>query len=243
MRTSAFFSILALAFLAAPQADATLQIAVQIGPDLFTCAEGQACDTSAVTGVLATSATTIDGILFSSATASAESGPLDFLNASSLLLTNTLKTPITITIAVGATGFTAPVAEFATAASGVWQGPGGLSAATFQWFVDPANAQGAATATDTPGALIDSDLSTSLPITLAFAHNGFKSDALSAPYSMTEQLSLVLAPGESLVNRGQTIVGAAIPEPSTWAMLVVGFIGLAWGSFTRRRVRSLQSAL
>jgi PEP-CTERM motif len=152
-----------------------------------------------------------------------------------LLLTNTLSTPVTITITVGATNFTAPVVDFATASSGVWQGPGGISAATFKWFVDPANAQGADNATDTPGVLVDSALSTSLPVTLAFAHNNLVSESLSAPYSMTEQLSLVLAPGESLVNRGQSIVGAPIPEPSTWAMLIIGFVGMAWGALTRKR--------
>jgi hypothetical protein len=39
---------------------------------------------------------------------------------------------------------------------------------------------------------------------------------------------------------GVSGVGAsATPEPSTWAMLIVGFGFMAWGASTRRRVRAL----
>ena len=174
--------------------------------------------------------------MFSSSSASSASGILNFLNASNLLITNTNLTAVDVTITVSNTGFTQPVANFSDASSGVWQGSG-AGTATFKWFVDPTNAQGADTAFDVPGTLVDTDASSSGPTpVLSFAHNnpliGF---AVGTPFSMTEQVTLHLGPGESLVNRGQTIVGSAIPEPSTWAMLGLGFIALAAMGVKRSR--------
>jgi hypothetical protein len=59
MRQLAYAAVFGAALGAQPAA-ATLQAAVQIGPDLLTCAEGQACDTSTVSGVLATNAAVLD---------------------------------------------------------------------------------------------------------------------------------------------------------------------------------------
>ena len=39
-----------------------------------------------------------------------------------------------------------------------------------------------------------------------------------------------------------TATATGCRKPSTWAMLVVGFIGLSWGALTRRRVRELHTA-
>lgn len=33
------------------------------------------------------------------------------------------------------------------------------------------------------------------------------------------------------------LTGSAVPEPSTWAMLIIGFAFMAWGASTRRRAR------
>ncbi len=225
-------------------AHATLQIAADINGASFFCSNGMACDQNTNPNVIITNNATLDGILFSSSSASSASGSLNFLNASNLLITNTNPTAVDVTITVSNTGFTAPVKDFNDASSGVWQGPSGVSTATFKWFIDPANAQGADTAFDTPGALVDSTTSTSLGPVLSFSRNNASIvDALDAPFSMTEQVTLHLAAGESLVNRGQTIVGAAVvPEPSTWAMMLIGFVGLGWGAFTRKRVRNLLPA-
>jgi PEP-CTERM motif len=226
-----------LAAVGASPAHATLQIAASIGPDAFFCADGQACDTSGTSNLIITGNTVLDGILFSSSSASSASGAVNFLNASNLLITNTNDAPVNITITVSSTDYTAPSKAFTDANSGVWQG-GALSTATFKWFIDPANAQGADNAGDTPGVLVDTALSTSTGPVLAFSRNNTVSDTLDDPFSMTEQITLHLGAGESLVNRGQTIIGSAVvPEPSTWAMMLVGFIGLAWGAVTRKRLR------
>jgi hypothetical protein len=208
-------------------ASATLQIAANIGPDTFFCADGQACDSSGTSNLIITDNTILDGILFSSSSASSASGATDFLNASNLLITNTNAVPVDITITVSNTNFTAPVSVFASADSGVWQGSA-LSTASMKWFIDSANAQGADNAFDTPGVLVDTDFATSAGPVFAFSRNNpLIASAQSSPFSMTEQLTLHLGAGESIVNRGQTIIGSAIPEPSTWAMLGLGTLFLA----------------
>jgi hypothetical protein len=55
--------------------------------------------------------------------------------------------------------------------------------------------------------------------------------------SVTEQFSLSLPAGGSLLSRGQTII-LGVPEPSTWAMMVLGFAGLGLLAHMRRRKTS-----
>ena len=227
-----------LGALGATKADAALQIAADINGASFFCTDGLGCDTSPVGNVIITSNATLDGILFSSSSTSSGSGALNFLNASNLLITNTNPVPVDVTITVSNTNFTAPTKLFADASSGVWQGKGG-STATFKWFIDPNNAQGADNAFDTPGTLLDTDSSSSgsVPV-FSFAHNNpLLQDEMSFPFSMTEQVTLHLAAGESIVNRGQSIVGSPIPEPSTWVMMGLGFAGLAFAGFRKRGER------
>jgi hypothetical protein len=52
---------------------------------------------------------------------------------------------------------------------------------------------------------------------------------------MKEQAVLTLTPFAQLSNRGRTEVKtAAVPEPSTWAMMLPGFVGLATPGSARR---------
>jgi len=128
---------------------------------------------------------------------------------------------------VGDTDYAATFIKAVASTAGTWQGPGGSSVSA-SWFIDPANAQGANTAFDTPGTLLDTFSNAATAQTSAFSHNspGTIFD-LTAPFSMTEQATIVLVPGENLVNRGQALVGVAVPEPSTWAMMLAGFAALA----------------
>jgi hypothetical protein len=216
-------------------AHATLQIAASIGGDEFFCADNTACDANPAVGVINTNPVTLDGINFSSTSAASASGSLDFLNVSNLLITNTTNAAVNIVITAGQTNF-APVSKFSDANSGVWQGSS-ASTALLNWFIDPANVQGANNSTDTPGALVDTTSSTAAFPVLGFSRtNGLINDPLTDPFSMTEQATIVLGAGESLVNRGQSIIGAqaAIPESSTWVMMGLGFAGLGFAGWKRR---------
>jgi len=35
---------------------------------------------------------------------------------------------------------------------------------------------------------------------------------------------------------GFTLIGSAVPEPSTWAMLLLGFAGLGYAAYRRRPI-------
>jgi hypothetical protein len=161
------------------------------------------------------------------------------LNTSSLSIINLTSVTKTVTVAVSDTDFTGPVASFETAGSGVWQNANG-STITLKWYDDPANGQGADDPTDTPGNLIDSFTDTSTAIVDSFSHDGSGAVTDSGPFSMTEEAVFTLTPFAQLVNRGQSEVKiGVVPEPSTWAMMLIGFVGLGYAGF--RRARSTRS--
>jgi hypothetical protein len=57
---------------------------------------------------------------------------------------------------------------------------------------------------------------------------------------MTEEAVFTLTPFGQLVNRGQSEVKiGVVPEPSTWAMMLIGFVGLGYAGF--RKARSTRS--
>ena len=103
------------------------------------------------------------------------------------------------------------------------------------WFDDPNNEQGADNVTDTPGNLIDSFTDMSTEIVDSFAHDGNGVISDSGPFSMTEEAVFTLTPFGQLINRGQTEVKSAVPEPSTWAMMLLGFAGLGYAGFRKGR--------
>lgn len=137
---------------------------------------------------------------------------------------------------VSDTDFTGPVFAFQTAGSGVWQNAIG-STITMRWWDDPANRQGADNPTDTPGNLIDSFTHAATTIVDSFSHDGSGPIGDKGPFSMTEESVFTLTPFGQLVNRGQTEVKLAVPEPSTWAMMALGFAGLGYAGFRKSRAK------
>jgi PEP-CTERM motif-containing protein len=62
----------------------------------------------------------------------------------------------------------------------------------------------------------------------------------SSLYSLSDQGTLVLVSGGT-VSGGQSTtfspISPAVPEPSTWAMMALGFVGLGFVGYRRARLR------
>jgi hypothetical protein len=227
---------------ASAPAHATLQIITDISGTMAGCVDQAACDLNPAVGIIQVANTSINGVqingsIQTSTGTPANAGP-DILNTSSLSIINTTNTTKTVTVVVSDTDFIGPVASFETAGSGTWQNAIG-SSITLNWFDDPNNGQGADLPNDTPGNLIHTFTNTATTIVDAFSNNfaGVVSD--SGPFSMTEQAIFTLTPFGQLINRGQTEIKSAVPEPSTWARMLLGFAGLGYAGF--RKARSAKS--
>ena len=239
MKTIALATTLALAIGSTP-AHAVLQLAVQAGATSFFCADNTACDTNPALGVLSIGDQTIGGVTVNGSIQTSVKGHVNILNTSSLSIINSTGAAITTAAAISDTDFAAPITGVAFAGAGTWQEAVG-STASLEWFLDPANVQGAATAFDTPGTLIGAFVDTPLLPADSFSTFGSTPFFATGPFSMTEATSGVLSAGAELINRGQTEI-ATIPEPSTWAMLVMGGLAMAWAG-VRRRGKSARFAL
>src|ERR1700722_1561871 len=231
-----------MGFVSAP-ANATLQIITDVGGTIAGCVDQASCDLNPAVGIIQVANTIINGVQINGSIQTSTGTPanpgVDTLNTSSLSIINLTSVTKTVTVAVSDTDFTGPVASFETAGSGVWQNANG-STITLKWFDDPANGQGADDPTDTPGNLIDSFTDTSTAIVDSFSHDGSGAVTDSGPFSMTEEAVFTLTPFGQLVNRGQSEVKIGlVPEPSTWAMMLIGFVGLGYAGF--RKARSTRS--
>ncbi len=156
---------------------------------------------------------------------------IDSLNVASLALINATASTVTVNLVVSDIDFAPPVSAFQLAGSGTFQATIG-STATFNWFADPTNTQGADATGNTPGTLLDSFSTTATGFVQSFSTNLGGPFTASAPFSMTEQVIYTLKPGGELLNRGLGMV-MTVPEPSTWAMMALGFAALGYAAFRR----------
>jgi hypothetical protein len=224
-------------------AHATLQIAIDVSGKLFSCVDNGACDLNPAVGTIELPNLTLKGVLVEGSIQTSSGTPanpasLDVLNTSSLSIINQTGAKRTVTAAVSDTDFRGAANSFQTAGSGTWQSSAGHPGAvvgsdiTLDWYDDPTNTQGASTATDTPGILIDTFSATASGDADAIAHNGLGPVIDLGLLSMTQQVIIHLKGHGELLNRGQTeiktpvITVAPVSEPVSLTLLGLGLTGL-----------------
>jgi PEP-CTERM motif len=226
-------SSLALA-LAAP-AHATLQIAFTDGTNVVTCADGQACDLAGPANNIIVLNETVGAFHIIGTVAASSSAPGDDnLQFSTSLIQNSGATLGHLTAIVGDTNFIGPVNDVRESASLTFNNATGSGASTLRFFADPANGQPAGVGLNVPGVQLFSTSGTPSSNPDSFAGTANSLFNASGLFSMTETANLALGPSSSITGFNESMQSSAIPEPSTWAMLIAGFTGLAFLGYRRR---------
>jgi len=149
--------------------------------------------------------------------------------------------------------FQGPASQFIATASTTWtnaQGPGGNSNIVLNWFNDPANGQGAESATDAPGNLVFGPVTQTA--NFAGESDATNSGLLPLPvpdpdgFSMALRFDLTTFDADaiagnniagSVTSRGQAELKplGVVPEPGTTAMIISGLPVLSMLWVRRRR--------
>ena len=140
--------------------------------------------------------------------------------------------PITVTLLASDTGFDSPVRFINNSGSLTFNSNVGAPDSTLKFWADVTDTQGA-NPTNTPGSLLETVTGAALTDPDSFSGSRIAAFDANAPFSMTEGASLVLRADGSVTGFSQSMQ-SGVPEPSTWAMLIVGFAGLAWAGLRRQ---------
>jgi hypothetical protein len=219
--------------------EARLQISIAAGGTTFTCFDGQlSCDQSGGANNLLIVDQSVGGAFVQLALTQSAFGKPDELQLSTSNIENLTTAPLTIVLTASDTGFTAPIRAINNSASLTFNSNIGAPNSTLQFFADTLDGQGAP---GTPGTLLESVSGHAVTDPDSFSGSKITPfDALS-PFSMTETASLALRADGSITGFNQSMESTAIPEPRTWAMLIVGFAFLSFAGL-RRRVKDRLAA-
>jgi PEP-CTERM motif len=189
-------------------------------------------ETAIGTGQASVLGSNLNGITVSVSTVQKGTNPNDLTEAN-ISIANTDSTAQTLKIIAGANGYAGPSDLFKlTGAIGATLGGSDLIG---QFFVDPLNTLNGETLS-VVGTQIGTFDSGALVGPESFSFNGLGSLAVNTPYGLAEELTLTLAPGATVFIQGMSMdATSAVPEPSTWAMMVAGFVILGFFGWSKKR--------
>jgi hypothetical protein len=233
MRIGLLVAASVAAMAAASPVEARLQLSIGAGGSTFTCFDGQlGCDQSGGANNLVVVDTTIGGAFVQLTLTQSTFGKLNELQLSSSNIDNLTATPLTVTLLASDTNFVSPVSFINNSGSLTFNSNVGATDSTLKFFADPANGQGA-NPTNTPGTLLESVSGHAVTNPDSFSGSKIAVFDASAPFSMTEGASLVLRADGSVTGFNQSMQ-SGVPEPKTWAMMIIGFGLMALIGYRRR---------
>jgi hypothetical protein len=210
-------------------------LSISANGQTFTCIDGQSCDSSGTNNNLLAINTVVGGVSVEIALAQAVFGSPNTLElSSSSIINNQTLLPATITLVASDTNYVGPVRAILESGSLTFNDAVGSGPSSLSFFADPANVQGA-NPLNTPGVLLDTVTGTPTTNPDSFAGTLLSPFNAAGPFSMTESATLSLRAGGSITGFNESMQSSVVPEPRTWAMLVLGF-GLM-GLMGARKVR------
>ena len=226
-------AVVAALAIAAP-AHARLQLTINASGSTFTCFDGQgSCDLSGGANNLLLVDQTVGSAFVQIALAQSAFGAINQLQLSSSNIVNNGATPLTVTLLASDTDFVGPVHAINNSGSLTFNQNIGAPDSTLRFWADALNIQGA-NPLNTPGTLLESVSGHAVTDPDSFAGSKIAAFEASGPYSMTEGAALVLRSGGSITGFNQAMESTAIPEPSQWVMMGLGFAALGFVGYRRR---------
>lgn len=229
-----------LAALGATPAHAVLQIAFTDGTTVVTCADGQSCDLAGPEhNIIILNETVGPFHIVGTVAASLSSAGEDNLQLSTSLIQNSGSSLAHLGIIVGDTNFVGPINAVRESASLTFNDATLSGPSTLHFFADPANSQPAGVGLNVPGTELFTTSGTPITNPDSFAGSNLSAFTADTPFSMTETANLALRGDASITGFNESMESSAIPEPSTWALLSLGFLALAGKNlkiFSRKRI-------
>jgi hypothetical protein len=214
-------------------AHAVLQIAISDGTNTFTCADGGLCDDSLEPNKVMTLANNVGNFSIEGTLSTSTSPSPNSLDLSTFTITNNGPTTGTLTLVVSDTDFLGGISRINESGSLTFHDNTGVGDSTLSFFADHANGQGAGAGLATPGVLLFTASGHAVQNPDSFA--GTNTSLFSDPdlFSMTERATLLLKAGGSVT--GFDVSMSAVPETSTWLMMIAGFMCVGGMAYRRGR--------
>ena len=199
---------------------------------LWNAADPGDAETATGTGSAFLASSSLDGITISFSNVNRETNP-NGITENNVNISNTTNSTQTLRIISGANGFFGPTSGLGLSATILTAL--GTSDLSGSFFSDTTNSLNGTTESVTGVDLANFD-SGSLTGPHSFSFNDIVGDKLTGTYGLAESLTLTLQAGATIgVQSISMDATSAVPEPSTWAMLLGGFAFMAFFGVRKAR--------